>query len=154
MRKKRPSNIGKKSTSYTCELYRVAVISVVSSPVISNGGGWYYVLIHQFFSASVWLESPCISWKMRHRHRTTGSGVELTWLKQTAAHRRVHPVVPLQAVCDVADTRILAKFVYAIRWYGGYYQRDLSEVLTCLLEDFYTFPRDRERNWRLITSLC
>jgi len=32
--------------------------------------------------------------------------------------------------------------------------RDLSEVLTCLLEDFYAFPRDRERNRRLITSLC
>jgi len=46
----------------------------------------------------------------------------------------------------------IAKFVYLAD--DGDTAAITNEVLTCLLEDFYTFPRDRERNRRLITSLC
>jgi len=61
------------------------------------------------------------------RQSTNEASTPHDWTRRrvdlTEADRRVHPVV--QAVCDVADTCILAKFVYAILswwlWHGGYY---------------------------------
>ena len=52
---------GKKSMSHTvwASLCSCCSCCVVPRYLEWHEAGWYYVLIHQFFSASVWLESLC-----------------------------------------------------------------------------------------------